>query len=92
MIKQLKAWYNNRLEQARKQAYNSGYDWVAGKLLRGEVDAEDEIEGYTYGRTEPFDHGAREAVVDFHNQLRTRRGSDGIAHYNSIHAGTPPRT
>ena len=84
MIKQIKTWYNKRLEQAKAQSHRQGYDWAAGKLLRGEDCAEAEIEGLTYGRSEPFDQGAREAVIDFDRRLSTRRDTDTVGHYNHI--------
>lgn len=82
MIKQLKAWYNKQLEKAKDRDYLAGYDLAAGTLLRGE--GVTTFTSYDIGYPISANQGAQQAFDDFNKQLRTRRGSDGVEHYNSI--------
>ena len=61
-------WYRQRLERQKKESYHRGYDWAAGKLLRGST--EDEIDcqvqlAKEVGSYTEFDSGAEDALLRY---------------------------
>ena len=59
----MKQWFRNMAEEAKERAYLDGYDWAAGRLLRGEVSIE-QIELRAVGaESDPFDRGATAAAL-----------------------------
>lgn len=65
MLNHIKDWLEKRRAAAREAEYRRGYDWAAGRLLRGHA-TPITIEAYTYIRYSPryddFDRGADAAV------------------------------
>lgn len=69
MASDLRQLLDERKAYKQHLRYLSGYDYAAGKMLRG-ADPEDvDAEVSAYDRGNQFDIGVQQAVVDFMNRL-----------------------
>lgn len=68
MFKRLKHWLKDRAKRKADKAFDNGYQWAAGSLLRG-VSPDDiyAMSDCPFEDDHPFDHGARRAVSDWKN-------------------------
>ena len=57
-------------EQAKTSEYLRGYDWAAGRLLRGD-ESPISLDAWTQGRYNPFDRGIDAAIKAFCEQTNT---------------------
>lgn len=65
----MKDWLKKRRERLEREAYNNGYDWAAGVLLRGDMSS-DEVDGHIFYcspisstvTSTAFDRGASDAL------------------------------
>ena len=57
----IRQWLETLHQYAYRKAYDQGFDWAVGALLRKELTPA-EIEGYCWGSSDPFDKGATAAT------------------------------
>ena len=61
MIKRIKQWF-------QKRAFNAGYDYAAGCLLRGEKPYQKD---HMWDDTDEFDYGVHRAIIDFQDRFKS---------------------
>ena len=66
MLRALRRWLDKRKEDNQTKAYRRGYSWASQELAKGV--SVDEIEAFTYGRTDWFDLGVNQFLHDHFNQ------------------------
>jgi len=61
-------WLERRKRKRDKEAFQNGYDYAAGKLLRMETTPE-ELEMFLSDVMGKFEYGTLQAACDFHNLI-----------------------